>query len=156
MKKFLTISSSLLFVIFMLSGCQMSLLLRENRSELKRLAYGDISEQEKFDGLAKELVEVLETSLTFPSPFKTFKYLEKFTQQNEAELNALSGELGPWIKGMKLGEKIRFTKNVMSSPYSKELVQVAPKVRQMAKDNGYKLGALDKILLIYKVRGILK
>lgn len=156
MKKCFAIYLSLSITALAMNSCQMSKILRENQAEISRLAYGDLSKQEKFDGLAEELVDVLETSLTLPSPVKTFRYLDKFTQQNERELNSLAAELGPWIKEMKLGEKIRFTTNVMSSPYSKQLVQVVPKVRQMAKENGYKLGTLDKILLIYKLKGLIR
>lgn len=156
MKNYLSISLGLLFTVFALNGCQMTRLLRENHSEMKRLAYEDLPKEEKFDGLAEELVEVLETSLTYSSPLKSYKYLNKFTQQNEAELNALSKELGPWIKQMKLIEKIKFTKSVMKSPYSKRMTQVVPKVQKMARENGYKLGTLEKILLIYKVKGLLK
>ncbi|MCI4669286.1 MAG: hypothetical protein MRZ79_14220 [Bacteroidia bacterium] len=156
MKRIAFLTTTLILSSLILTSCEMSKILKENRTEMDRLAYGRLSKQEKFDGLANVVVDVLETSLEFDSPLKTHKYLQKFSKQNETELQSLSGELGPWIKGMKFTDKVKFTKSTLSNPYSKRLTQVVPKVQRMAKENDFELGTLEKALLLYRLRGMVK
>ena len=156
MKYYLPQLLILSFALILLQGCTMSKLLKQNRTEMERLAYEDLSKKEKFDGLAEVLVEVMESSLTFENPLKTFRYLEKFTKQNSDELKSLSGELKPWIDDMGRGEKISFTTRALARPYSRRMVKLVPRIQRMAKENEFELGPLQKAMLVYRLKGLIK
>ncbi|MEM7654549.1 MAG: hypothetical protein AAF399_00360 [Bacteroidota bacterium] len=152
----LSLMASFGLVLILLSSCQMSRQLSVHQTNLKRLVNSNLSEQQKFDGLAEELVMVLEGAAGQASPLKTAKYLRKFSAQNKASLNVLYDDLDNWIKGMKPGRKIAFAAGTLSQPYARKLVQLIPEVEQRVKNGGYRMGTMEKILLLYRLRKMVK
>ena len=145
-----------LLLLVLLAGCQMSQQLKAHRSTLKQLAYSNLPENQKFDALAEELVLALEGALNQPSPVKTYRYINKFSKQNDPSLDRIGAELNTWIKDMRPGRKVAFVTSTLSQPYARKLVQLIPQLEQRMRSGGYKLGKLEKILLLYKVRQLLK
>ena len=139
------------------SGCQISQQLSTHRKELDRLAYGEnVSKLDKFDGLATILATALDESTSLTSPLKTYKYVTKFSTQNEAALKSLVAELEPWQANMNQAEKIQFTARSLAKPYSRKLIRVVPKVQKMVSEEGYSLGPLEKVLILFKLKKMLK
>ena len=147
----------LILISSILLSCQMSQQLKTHRKELDRLAYGDnISMLDKFDGLADVLATALDESLTYDSPLKTYKYVNKFTVQNQAAIKILTEEINEWQNNMTQAEKIKFTARAMTKPYSRKLIRVVPKVQQSLEDGGYNLGPLEKVIVLFKVKQMIK
>lgn len=139
-----------------LSACQTTRQLRYHRSELDRLAFQNLGPVEKFDGLANTLVTVLEEATDRPSPYKTFRYLEKFSQQNEPALLRLATDLDQWQGNMNSGERIKFTARVSTKAYARRLVFLIPKVTKMMQDGDYKLRTLEKVLILFRLKKMLR
>jgi hypothetical protein len=108
--------------------------------------------KEKFDGLGHEIASLLDEGTNLSSPVKTLRYLKRFSDQNEKELNVLFDELNAWQQGMKMGEKIAFGASVLTKSYSRKLLFLVPKVSKMIEQNDYKIGKLEETLLLYSLK----
>ncbi|MEO0473519.1 MAG: hypothetical protein AAF206_28155, partial [Bacteroidota bacterium] len=129
----------ILLIMGALSGCQMSKLLRQHQSEMQALAYDDLSKKEKYHRFGQVMAEVLDNSATFQSPYKTFRYLEKFTQQNQQEVELVTKDLEAWINGMGRAKKLALVGGSLTKPYGRKLINVFPKVSKSLNEGGYKL-----------------
>jgi len=123
---------------------------------MQNLVMGPISPAEKFDAFAQIMADVLDEATNLNSPVKTFRYLNKFTKQNEDELDKLLAELEPWQANMSLAQKANFAKNAVVKPYGRKLVRLVPKVAKMMAEGDYKIGKLERVLLLFKLRQVLK
>ncbi|MCB0851573.1 MAG: hypothetical protein KDD63_05105 [Bacteroidetes bacterium] len=135
----------------------MSQQLKTHRKELDRLAYSEnISMLDKFDGLADVMANALDESLAYDSPLKTYKYVNKFTIQNQDAIKLLTEEINEWQNNMSQSEKIKFTARSLTKPYSRKLIRVVPKVQQTLSEGGYSLGPLEKVIVLFKIKQMIK
>jgi hypothetical protein len=147
---------SLLILLLTLSSCANYRQLQAHRSELQRLAQSNLDPQEKFDGLAEVLATVLEESTDLSSPVKSYRYVQKFTNQNQRALDQLSSELLAWQADMNGPQKLAFTTRALSQGYSRRLIRVIPKLERTISENDYKLSGLEKTLLLFKLKRVFK
>ena len=141
-----------LLALLLLGGCTMSRLLRDHRQDILALMDDGLSDRERFDGLATELAQVLGEATDFNRPDQTLKYLRKFAQQNDRELRQLYSELSVFIDNKSRAGKLAFAGRSLLQPYADDLLRLVPKVQQLARENRYDLGALDKLLLLYQLK----
>lgn len=134
----------------------MSRLLQDHRRDLRALLTEGVSEQEKFDGLATEVAQVLDAALDFERPSQKLRYIRKFTQQNDQELQQLSRELSTWISNQSLVQKSTFVARSLLQPYARELADLIPKFQQLAEQENYDPGALEKVLLLFQLKQLIK
>ncbi|WNJ21433.1 hypothetical protein [Pontibacter sp. G13] len=142
----------LVLVLSFVQGCATSSMLRGHKSVMQNLAYGDLSAQEKFDGLAEELVNVLDEAFAMSGPVKSYKYVNKFSYQNEQEINKLTAELQGWIDDMSAADRVKLIARSASKPYSRKLMIQVPKIQKAVAENNYKLGPIEKAFLLYKLK----
>ncbi|RMG27804.1 MAG: hypothetical protein D6730_06420 [Bacteroidetes bacterium] len=144
--------SCLLLAICCLSSCTSMRQLSAHQQALQRLAYGDMPPQEKFDGLAITLVGVIDESLRIINPEKTYRYLQKFSQQNEQELNLLYEELNAWREGMSGPQKVAFGARTLSKPYTRRLMNLNGKLQKRIGSRYTQLTLLAKVAGVLKVK----
>ncbi|MEM7367391.1 MAG: hypothetical protein AAF587_02250 [Bacteroidota bacterium] len=149
-------TSLILVLLALLSSCQISNQLRVHKTELQRLAYNEPENRAKFDGLAKVLVTALEEASARPTTTQTVRYVQKFSNQNDRSLRQLSTDLDAWIKGMGPGQRLAFGTRALSQSYSRKLIVLVPKIQKKAKEGGFELGALEKVLLLFKLKQLTK
>ena len=138
----------------MLSACQMTKMMQADNQAMKRLAYGDVSHKAQFDGFAEVLVNVMEDALAQPSPVKTYRYINKFTNKNDKEIQLITTDIRTWMKEMGPGEKLVFGARSLANPNTKRLVRLVPQLQQRLKDEEYKQNKLQKAMIMYKVKGM--
>lgn len=130
--------------------------LRTHGADLNRALTESLSPRARFDATASILADVLDDATSRPSPYKTFRYLERFTQKNQVGLTQLVAELEPWIADMGQGEKLRLAASALSQPYGRKLMVQVPKVTKMMEENNYKLSTLDKLMALFRLRKVIK
>lgn len=150
--------SFIILALFLIlsSGCLPTKQLRFHRLSLQNLVAAPISSAEKFDSFAQVMADVLDEATSLNSPVKTYRYLNKFSKQNDRELDLLLKDLEPWQANMSLGQKAKFAKNSLTKPYGRKLVRLIPKVTKMMANGDYKLGKLESALLLFKLKKVLK
>ncbi len=137
------------------SSCNMTKWLDTHRMEIIRLSQSSLSEQEKFDGLAETLATVMEQSLKFINPVKSYKYVNTFLDQNQRELDLLYNELNAWQQHMNTTEKISFGARSARKPYAKRLIDVVPAFRNKVENNVKTIIFLGKLLKLFNPLKIL-
>ncbi|MDX2248799.1 MAG: hypothetical protein SF052_18575 [Bacteroidia bacterium] len=148
--------SAIFMVILIFSGCQTSQQLKVHRNTIQELAHGGTSNMDKFDGLATTIITVLDEATNLSSPYKTYKYIMKFVDQNQTEIVAITTDLESWQANMGQDEKIKFTARSLTKPYSRKMITLVPKVQKMLEEGGYDLGPLEKTLLLFKLKNMVK
>ena len=145
-----------LLSMFWLAGCQVSALLRTQHSEMKRLAYSDLRPAEQFDGLAELIVDVLQSALDQPTPNKSLRYLQKFSQQNRQELELITDQLQTWMKDQPAPVRALFLTRALTQPYARDLVDLVPRTQQLIRERQGTVGSLQKALLLFRLREMIK
>ncbi|MEL6674749.1 MAG: hypothetical protein AAFR61_21255 [Bacteroidota bacterium] len=130
--------------------------LKVHRSNMDFLAQSAMKPAEKFDRLAEIMATVLDEALQQPSPVKTYRFLDKFSKQNEASLDMVVAELTTWQKNLNAAQKFRILGQATQKPYAKKLLRTVPQTLQMMEDGEYKLGKLEKALVMFKLRQMFK
>ncbi|MEL6135350.1 MAG: hypothetical protein AAFR59_18485, partial [Bacteroidota bacterium] len=122
----------------MLSACQMTKMMQADNQTMKRLAYGDVSHKEQFDGFAEVLIHVMEDAIAQPSPAKTYRYINKFTSKNDKEIQLITTDIRGWMKEMGPGEKLVFGARSIANPNTKRLMRLVPQLQKRLSDGDYK------------------
>lgn len=148
--------TSLLLSLFLLNSCLPTKQLKMHRQALRSIISSPMSSEDKFDAFAQITADVLDEATSLNSPVKTYRYLNKFSSQNDRELGILLKELEPWQADMSLKQKANFAKNAVAKPYGRKLVRLVPKVSKMMANGDYKIGKMESVLLLFKLRKVLK
>lgn len=146
----------LTFSLFSLNACLPTKQLKVHKQAIRSLISSPLSSADKFDAFAQVTADVLDEATSLNSPVKTYRYLNKFSNQNDREIGILLKELEPWQADMSLRQKANFAKNAITKPYGRKLVRLVPKVTKMMAQGDYKLGKMEKVLLLFKLRKVLK
>ena len=146
----------LLLGSILLSSCRMSKQLSVHRSAMQALVSSNLSPEHKFDALAETLSTVLDESLSLRSPVSTYRYLNKFTNQNDRELTIIIDELDAWQEEMSIGQKLKLAAKMAGKPYARKLLIQIPKVSNRMAECDYKLGKLERALVLFKLKQMMK
>ena len=146
----------LLLWAFLFSSCRMSKQLSVHRSAMQALANSNLSPEHKFDALAETLSTVLGESLSLRSPVSTYRYLSKFSSQNDRELTIIIDELDTWQEQMTIGQKLKLAAQMAGKPYARKLLLQIPKVSNRMAEGDYKLGKLERALVLFKLKQLIK
>lgn len=138
-----------LTLALVLSGCANLKQLRLHKERIDALAYGNLSPQEKFDGLGEELVILLDVSLSRPSAIGTYKHVDKFTRQNEAALEKLVADLGAWQADMSGPQKVAFGTRVATKSYTRRFITLMPKFKKKVGNKYDQLVFFAKLMNLF-------
>lgn len=155
MKRNLFILTLIGIISFSQPACNMNKWLDTHRMEVLRLSDPNLSQQEKFDGLATLLATIMEQSLKFINPVNSYKFVNNFLEQNERELNILYTDLNGWQQNMNTAEKITFGAKSAKKPYVKRLIDVIPAFRDKVERQVKTIAFLGKLLKLFNPLKIL-
>ena len=147
---------SLLLLLLLLSSCSSTKWLANHRAEIQRLTGDNVSGQEKFDGLATVTTRVLDEALRFGSVKKNVQHVQKFSRQNEKDIEKLIADIDAWQQGLTTGQKIKFGAHVLVQPYSRQMVQLVPRYKRKVDRKINQLILLNKVLGVFKVGNLIK
>jgi len=120
----------LLTSILLFSSCgaaKIARLLPPHKTNLAQAANGSMEAEAKMDILGETLVNVLEESMSFTRIRCSVKHVDKFGEQNERSMDKLVKDLGGWLEGQPLADKLLLAARIANKPYAKKLVQLVPK-----------------------------
>jgi hypothetical protein len=75
-------------------------------------------------------VQVMRETLNILNPEKAVQYATKFGEDNKTSIQALSRDISGWQKGMNTMETLAFGVKMVQKPYTKDLIDLIPKVKQ--------------------------
>lgn len=138
--------------LLMLSACTVSKQLRAHRTELDRLANVESDPQQKFDGLAMVIATTLDEATEFESPIRTWRYLQRFSKQNEDELVLLTSQLEEYVQSLNAAQRVAMVSRALTQPYGRKLARLIPKVNKMLQSGEYELGPLQRTLGLFALK----
>lgn len=147
---------SLILLALLLSSCNSTQWLANHRAEIQRLTGDNVSGQEKFDGLATVMAGVLDEALRFGSVKRSVQHVQKFSRQNEKDIEKLIAEIDVWQQGLTTGQKLKSGAHVLVQPYSRHLVQLVPRYKRKVDRKINQLVLLNKVLGVFKVGNLIK
>ncbi|MEL6252865.1 MAG: hypothetical protein AAFR87_12705 [Bacteroidota bacterium] len=146
----------LILPLLLFTSCTTSKQLKMHKQSLRSIVSSPMSAEDKFDAFAQITADVLDEATSLNSPVKTYRYLNKFSKHNDRELGILLKELEPWQANMSFKQKANFAKKAVTKPYGRKLVRLVPKVTKMMAKGEYKIGKMEQVLLLFKLRKVLK
>jgi hypothetical protein len=126
--------------------------LNAHKTNLNQLATGKMNSEAKLDGLLADFVLLMKEDLKFVNPKKGVKYIQKYQDQNQDNIERILKENEKWQGEMSLLDKGSFAIRVLQKPYIKDLIDLAPKFKKkynqyafVAKMSGKLTGGLGKV-----------
>ncbi len=124
-------------------------LMKVHHSALSEAAYSEtMSPADKLDVLGGTFVEVINESLSYVNPKNTIKHFDQFAKQNEKEINAIMANVEEWQSDMGEVGQLMMIANLATKSYSKDLVQLVPKVEKKINRSIKTISFLSKFVNI--------
>ena len=138
------------FVLALLAptGCaswQQKRWLTDHHQNLQRFATGNLSPEQKLDGLLADYVAFMQEDLKFVNPVKGVKYVKRYHDQNEAAMEKILKESEQWQSKLGTLDKVGLGVRVVQKPYLKDLIDLAPKFRQKYKQYAFAVKLASRI-----------
>ena len=140
--------ATLLLILFAPTGCaswQQKRWLNEHHQNLQRFATGNLSAEQKLDGLIADYVLFMKEDLKFVNPVKGVKYVKRYHDQNNAAMEKILQESEHWQSKLNTLDKVSLGVRVVQKPYLKDLIDLAPKFRQKYKQYAFAVQLTSKI-----------
>lgn len=119
--------------------------LKVHRTELNRLANGNMKAEEKVDALLTDYTVLMNEGLQFANPVKGVKYIKKYYTQNEAAMNKVIGESNNWITSLDNMQAVNLGLRVVKKPYIRNFVELAPKFKKKYETYRFILDMTGKV-----------
>ena len=127
-------------------SCASTKQLRAHREVISTLAHGELSSKKKMDGLGKELVIVIDESLSRPTALGTYKHVKKFTQQNEKDLEVIYQDLDQWQSNLSGPQKVMVGTELATKSYTRRFITLLPKFKKKVKNKYKQLVFFSKLV----------
>jgi len=133
----------------LLTGCAGTRQLKVHRETLKELAYGDYTPQEKLDVLGKELVILIDESLSKPTARGTYRHVDKFVSQNKRELEVLYSDINTWQTELSGPQKVLLGANLATKSYTRRFITLFPKFKKKTTNKYKQIVFLSKMMNLF-------
>ncbi len=148
-----TISLPLLLLALLLStGCasiRQTSQLKKHRANIRAIAYNsNLSAEHKIDELAMDVIKMMDQALSYLDPRKGAEFLEKYSAENEEDIEVIMEEFSQWQESLGTMEQIAFGLRLVQKPYVSDLARLSKEVERKYKQFkfAYKLASRLKIL----------
>ncbi len=138
-----------LVISALFSSCASTKQLKVHREVISDLAQGDYSSKQKMDGLGKELVIVLDESLSRPTVVGTYKHVNKFTQQNEKDLQLIYNDIDDWQHNLSDPQKILVGAELATKSYTRRFIALLPKFKKKVKNKYKQMVFFSKMVNVF-------
>ena len=101
--------------------------------------------QEKLDVLMTSFVKMADETLKPINPKKGVKFVKKYSETNEANINKILKEVESWQKGMNDMQRIGAGVSLARKPYAKQVIDLYPKFRRNYKQYKFAMKMTDSL-----------
>lgn len=120
--------------------------LRAHNQRLKTLSEGNLSGEQKLDGLVEDYVQFMNESLNFVNPANSARYVKKYHEQNERYIDRILGDSQKWQSKLNTLEKVEVGVRTAKKPYIKDLVDLTPKFKKKYKQYSFIVNLTSKVV----------
>ena len=145
----ITLLLSLSAALLTQSGCavwKQNGWLRTHNQRLKTLSEGNLSGEQKLDGLVEDYVQFMNESLNFVNPANSARYVKKYHEQNERYIDRILGDSQKWQSKLNTLEKVEVGVRTAKKPYIKDLVDLTPKFKKKYKQYSFIVNLTSKVV----------
>lgn len=143
---------TLLFALFVsltfLQSCasaKQNAWLKAHRDSLSQFANGNMSAEEKVDGLLSDYVVLMDEGLKFVNPVKGVKYIKKYYTQNEGSMNKIVTNSNNWVNNMNDVQAVGLGIRVVKKPYIRSFIELLPKFKKKYETYKFILDMTGKV-----------
>ena len=117
-----------------------------HESELARAANSTtMPAQEKLDILMTSFVQMADETLKPINPKKGIRFVKKYSETNEANINKILGDVQKWQNNMNDVQRITNGVALARKPYTKQLIDLYPKFRRKYKQYKFAMNLTNKL-----------
>lgn len=131
------ISLQLILVLLLSTGCatlRQTRQLKKHRVSIKQIAYNNtLNAEEKIDLLSMDVIEMMDQALHYLDPRKGAEFLERYSEENEKDIDVIMEEFSQWQDGLDMMEKVAFGVRLVQKPYVKDLSMLAVQLEKKYK-----------------------
>ncbi len=120
--------------------------LRSHNERLKSLAAGNLSGEQKLDGLVEDYVQFMNESLNFVNPANSARFVKKYHEQNERYIDKILGDSQKWQSKLNTLEKVEAGVRTAQKPYIRDLVDLTPKFKKKYKQYSFIVNLTSKVV----------
>ncbi|NNE28417.1 MAG: hypothetical protein HKN16_02195 [Saprospiraceae bacterium] len=104
--------------------------LNLHRSAILQAAGDGVDPNDKMDILGNTFAAVLNESLSYGSIKKSVKHIDRFSKQNENDLEKIFGDINSHVESLNRNERRRFFLRLATKPYTLDIIKAVPKVEK--------------------------
>lgn len=120
--------------------------LADHKSNLKQLAAGNLTPEQKADGLIRDYIQFMNEGLQFADPTKGAKYVKKYHDQNNNAIEQILRETKTWQGNLNTADKVALGIRTAQKPYLRDLVELGPKFKRKYQQYAFIVKMTDKVL----------
>lgn len=128
---------SLLLILLLATGCasiRQTRQLKKHRFNIQQIAYNNtLSAEEKIDLLSMDVIEMMDQALHYLDPRKGADFLERYSEQNEEDIEVIMEEFSQWQESLSTMEQVAFGVRLVQKPYVKDLSMLAVQIEKKYK-----------------------
>lgn len=127
----------LILILLTTSGCaslKQASQLKKHRKVIQQIAYDkSLSAEEKIDLLSIDVIEMMDQALHYLDPRKGAELLERYSEENEEDIEVIMEEFSQWQDSLDPLEKVAFGIRLLNKPYVKDLSMLSVQVQKKFK-----------------------
>jgi len=144
---------SILFLsLILLSSCasmRQTRQLKSHRAEIQRIVNdASLNPEQKLDQMSMNVIEMLDQALNYLDPRKGAQLLERYSAENETDIDKIIEEFSQWQEGLDPLEKVAFGIRFVQKPYIKDLANLSVEVEKKYKQVRFVARLASKLKLI--------
>ena len=127
----------LIRILLTTSGCaslKQASQVKKHRKVIQQIAYDkSLSAEEKIDLLSMDVIEMMDQALHYLDPRKGAELLERYSEENEEDIEVIMEEFSQWQDSLDPLEKVAFGIRLVKKPYVKDLSMLSVQVQKKFK-----------------------
>lgn len=149
--KNLVFLASLVFLNTSCASWQQNRWLADHHKNLKQVASGKMSSEQKADALIQDYIVFMNEGLQFTDPTKGAKYVQKYHDQNNALIEQILRETNQWQSKLNTTDKIALGLRTAQKTYLKDLIELGPKFKRKYQQYAFVVQMTDKVVGILNI-----
>ncbi len=109
----------------------------------------------KIDGLANTMISILEESLVYSSPKKTYKYIASFTKKNKSVLETLTDQIHGELANQDIAEAATFFLSLSNKDYLPKLRDLVLQLENRLGNKMKTFRVINDFMKVFKAKSLL-
>ena len=108
--------------------------LKKHNTAISQIANNSmLSAEEKIDLMSMDVIKMMDQTLHYLDPRKGAEFLERYSDENEENIDIIMEEFSQWQNSLDPLEKIAFGIRLVQKPYVKDLSNLAGQLEKKYK-----------------------